>query len=227
MNTFNRVVIVILLLALMVLMTLIFILPHVILTNAGLWLSNWGEYFNQMQPWLRFGGGILLAIIFDMVLAVIVFFELRPRRKRSIRVQNVSGGMVTINDTSIIQQLTYKLDPVPGVLSVEPVIRAKRDKVQATVHVEVAAGASVPNMATKLMDIVQSVLVHDLGLQVFGQPEVRIKVAPAPGGTLPQPVPQPRPPAAKPESPSSSPPPLPEKRERETPEVAVKENGKA
>ena len=71
--------------------------------------------------------------------------------------------MATIETDSIIQQLKYKLDPIPGVLEVEPKVNAKRDKVQATVDVEVSAGVNVPEQAGQLMNVVQSVLADDLG----------------------------------------------------------------
>ncbi len=201
---FNRIVLVLLLLALMIVVTLVAMFPQVVLVGAGEWLQYGGKFFDQFNPVLRMAGGLVLSLIVDIALAILIFFEVRPQRKRSIRVQQVAGGMVTISDTSIIQQIAYKVDPIAGVISVKPQIRARGEKVQAMVQVEVGANVNVPRMATLLMERVQKVLAEDLGLQVYGHPEVQIKVAPSPTKLPPEQVElepvQPRP---------STPPPLP------------------
>ena len=87
--------------------------------------------------------------------------------------------------------------------------------------VQVAAGADVPGLATHLMEMVKTVLAGSLGLQVYGQPEIRIKVAPAPASVVkkaPAPVESPLPPqpAAPIEKPQewAGPPPLPGSEDR-------------
>lgn len=208
MNTINRVVVVILLLALMVLLTAVLVLPHVIFTGIGEWMTQWGAFFSTMSPqWLRWAVGLFLAFVLDVLLAFLIFLEVRRTRKQYIRVQQVTGGMATISIESIVQQLQYNLDPIKDVIKVAPKVNSKRNKVQAVVDVEVAAGANVPEMATALMSVVQKVLIDKLGLQVYGQPEVRIKVVPGPRPSGKQPVtPTPAPaPITPPELPEPSP----------------------
>lgn len=222
MNTVNRVVIVVLLLTLMALLTTVFVLPHIVLTNVGGWMVEWGKFFGGMSAqWLRLTLGLLLSFIVDALIAFLIFLEVRRTRKRFIRVQQVTGGMATISTESIVQQLQHSLDPIMDVIKVAPSVNAKRDKVQAIVDVEVGVNANVPRMATELMDVVHKVLTENLGLQVYGQPEVRIKVAAAPatGKSKPAPaIPEPAPtltplvpplPETKPQE-WAGPPPLPE-----------------
>ena len=192
MNILNRIVVVLTFLILIVLVTATAVIPHIILVDVGGWLVDWGNYFGRLQPGWRLAGGIAIALIFDIIVLLLLYLELRPKRKSYIRVQQVRGGMATIETDSIIQQLKYKLDPLPGVLEVAPQVNAKRDKVQATVDVEVSAGVNVPERAGELMSVVQSVLTDDLGLQVYGKPEVRIKVA-KPTGKPPVTQPEPQP----------------------------------
>lgn len=221
MNTVNRIVLVVILLALMVALTAVFVLPHILLTQVGEWMIRVGQYFNQLQPAWRLAGGVFLALIADLLLLFLIFLEVRPTRKRFIRVQQVTGGMATVSAESIVQQLVYKLDSLPNVIKVAPKVHAKKDKVQAIVDVEVEAGANIPNLATELMETVKTILSGNLGLQVYGQPEVRIKVAPAPTtvvkktrSTAEKPLPpQPIVPAEKPQE-RSGPPPIPVEEER-------------
>jgi uncharacterized alkaline shock family protein YloU len=212
MRTINRIVIVMALLVLMVLVTAVCVLPHVILGNVGRWLVNAGRYFNNVEPALRLALGILLALILDAVILFLIFLEVQPAHRRFIRVQQVTGGMATISTDSIKQQVMYKLDPIPGVLNVSPKIEAKGDKVKALVEVEVSAGSDVPELATELMGAVKTVLTDNLGLQVYGQPEVRINVAANPAPVVKKLPPQPEKPVQErpaPERPRDAAPEIP------------------
>jgi len=226
MNILNRIIIVLLLFGLLVVVSIVGVIPGEILNNSGDWLHYLGNYFTEPNFW-QIGIRILITLGCDLILALLIFFEIRPKPKRFIRVQSASGGMVTINDASIVEQLQHELDPVPGVIEVHPLIKARGNKVQALIHVSVAAGSSVPAMANHLVSKVQTILADDLGLKVYKQPEVRIKVAPAPEGMVIAPIPvAPVPVASKPpapprlppskavDGPSEVPPPLPDTQAR-------------
>ncbi|MBN1486036.1 MAG: hypothetical protein JW981_00255 [Anaerolineae bacterium] len=181
MNIFNRVVVVILVLLLMAGVTFTAITPHVVLTNMGNQLVAWGAALNQLQPAIRLGGGVLAVLLFDLLGIFLLVLELRPKRKRFIHVQQVSGGMATISSESIVQQLIYALDPLPGVVKVKPEVTAKKDMVEAIVEVTVSPDGNVPEMASQLVETVQKVLTSELGLRIAKEPQIRIKVA-APSG---------------------------------------------
>jgi len=218
MNTINRVVLVVALLGLMVLLTALFILPHIIFTSVGQWMVDVGRYLNSVQPAWRLVLGLLLALIVDAGILLLIFLEVRPGARRFIRVQQVTDGMATISTESISQQLAYQLDPIPGVLKVVPRVNAKGDKVRVVVDVEVSAGGDVPDLATELMETVKTVLADGLGLQVYGQPEIRIKVAPSPTPVVKKPQPKTEKPA--PEEPSQAPSEMPHQVPPEMPSEA-------
>jgi len=182
MNTFNRIVIVVSLLVLIPLVTVFLVIPHVILSDVGRWATDVGRQLWAADVPLRLGIGLLAALIFTVLALVLVFLELRPRRKRFIRVENLTGGMATIGIESVVRQLEYRLDPIPDVIAVKPEIQVKRGKVQALVHVNMAAGVNVPQVASRLVEEVKDVLGTELGLRVAGEPEVRINVLAQPAG---------------------------------------------
>lgn len=206
MNTFNRIVIVVSLLVLIPLVTVFLVIPHVILSDVGRWATDVGRQLWAADVPVRLGIGLLAALIFTVLALVLVFLELRPRRKRFIRVENLTGGMATIGIESVVRQLEYRLDPIPDVIAVKPEIQAKRGKVQALVHVNMAAGVNVPQVASRLVEEVKDVLGTELGLRVAGEPEVRINVLAQPAGRRGV---QPRQavPATPPESPATPQPP--------------------
>ena len=209
MNTFNRIVIVVSLLVLIPLVTVFLVIPHVILSDVGRWATDLGRQLWAADVPMRLGIGLLAALIFTVLALVLVFLELRPRRKRFIRVENLTGGMATIGIESVVRQLEYRLDPIPDVIAVKPEIQAKHGKVQALVNVNMAAGVNVPQVASRLVDEVKDVLGTELGLRIAGEPEVRINVLAQPAGrrgAQPRPV-VPAPPAGL--SASPQPPELP------------------
>ncbi|MGC9348203.1 MAG: hypothetical protein ACP5JG_08715 [Anaerolineae bacterium] len=175
-NTFNRIVVVIDALVLMVSLTVLFLIPQIILRDFGEWMMGWGRYFGTVTPWVRIILGILFAAVIDLLLGILIFLEVRPTRKRFIRVQQVSGGMANISTESVTQLLQHKLDPEPGVIQVSPHVKAKGNRVAATVDVGVIPTANVPETAGRLIRITQTVLTDELGLRIAGQPEVRVTV---------------------------------------------------
>ncbi|HOS80053.1 MAG TPA: hypothetical protein PLQ85_04760, partial [Anaerolineae bacterium] len=128
-------------------------------------------------------------------------------RQRFIRVENLAGGMATVSVESVVRQLEYRLAPIPNVIAVRPKIRAGRGKVQAVVNVDVGTGVNVPQMASRLVEEVKEVLNTEMGLQLAGEPEVRITVLPQPEGRR-APQPQPAAPVA-PVTPPAIPPATP------------------
>lgn len=185
MNRINRIVIVFLLLVSIPLMSMLFVIPHSVLTNTGSWMQDLGDQLWQMRPVYRLPLGILLALIYDAVAGLLVYLEVRRQRQRFIRVEELSGGMATLSVDSVIQQLRYRLDPLPNVIKVTPEIRARGNQVQATIDVTVTPDANVPQMATELVGRVKQVLTEDLGLSIASDPQIRMQVAPRPAGRTP------------------------------------------
>jgi len=207
-NTFNRILIVFACLVAILGLTAVFILPRMVLPALSEWLAGAAKYVEAMPSLARIAIGAGLALVVDLLLVLLIIAEVKPGRKRYIRVEQVTGGMVTLNVESVVQQLQNRLDALAGVVKVKPTIQTKGDKVHATVDVEVTAAAS------QLTSTVQNTLTGDLGVQVHGVPEVRIRVTPTPTGTIKAvspPVPAEAPvrlPAA-PASVAPTPPPLP------------------
>jgi len=176
MNGLNRVIIVIGCLILMATLTALFIFPHVILEGVGRWMMDWGNYLGRQDPWVRLGVGVALAAVVNLLLLAVIVLEVRRRRGRYLRVQQVAGGMATISVESVTELLQHRLDPLPGVINVAPEIHAKGNKVDARVEVGVSRGTNIPETASLLIKTVQSVLTDELGMQIAGQPEVQVTV---------------------------------------------------
>lgn len=179
MNIFNRFILLLLLFGLIVILTIVLIFPSQILTGVGQFLLDWGEYFtwlDQQQQLLRLVINIGIAFIVDLILALLIYLEIKPKRKRFIKVQQVSGGTATVSLDSIVRQLLYRLDPLPGVVKVIPVVKPKGNKIQTRLDISVTRELAVPQMADYLISTAKRAINDDLGLVVSGEPQLRIKV---------------------------------------------------
>jgi hypothetical protein len=180
MNLFNRFIMVLLLLGLIVVLTAVLVFPGQILTVAGQFLVDWGGYFiwiDQQQQLLRLTTSVGIAVIADLILLLLIFLEINPGRKRFVKVEQASGGKAKVSLDSIVRQLLYKLDPLPGVIKVTPHISPKGNKIQARLDVTVTRDKAVPQMADHLISITKQAISEDLGLLIAGEPVLRIKVA--------------------------------------------------
>jgi uncharacterized alkaline shock family protein YloU len=194
MNLFNRIVVILLLVVSIPVLTVVLVVPQNVLVNLGDQMMSFGYSVNNIQPsWLRLAGGILIALIWDALAVFLIFREIKSKRNRYISVKEVSGGMAKINPDSIRQQLEYAIDPLPGIVKVKPKVTAKRDKVRAEVEVTVHATSNVPDLATNLVKVIRQVLTTELGLQVAGDPQVRITVATPDQKQPPREEPEPEP----------------------------------
>ncbi|MGC9469197.1 MAG: alkaline shock response membrane anchor protein AmaP [Anaerolineae bacterium] len=210
-NTLNRVVIVVLCLVLMVVFTAVLIVPQAVLTPIGQWMVDWGNYFQRQGTWPRLAIGIAIAVVVDLVLALIIFLEVRRMRRRFIRVQQVAGGMATVSTDSVKQLLKHKLDPLAGIIDVDPYVEATGNKASVRVEVGVTQGTNVPQIATQVIKATQEALTDELGLQIAGQPEVRVTVVREKGKAEAAPPPPPTSYRAEPAAEErAAPPPLPE-----------------
>jgi hypothetical protein len=188
MNTFNRVVLVILLLAVMVLCSFVFVVPvqalRVLAQQAGIV----ADFFARVRPVVRLGVGILLALIVDLVGILLIILEVRRPAARSISVEQASGGEVTLSIASIADQVKAEVNQLPEVLQAKPKVTAKRKGVVVELDAKIAAEAGVPGKAEKIVETVRHVVEEKMGLKLARVPKVNIEaVRQAPGTRVAKP----------------------------------------
>ena len=92
MNRFNRVVVILLLLAAIIVMTVVLVVPRPMIEVVQRWLQNLDTNLALVTQPLLLIVGVVLALLVDVVCAVLIWLEIRRRRPRAIRVQKISGG---------------------------------------------------------------------------------------------------------------------------------------
>ena len=178
MNTFNRIVIILLLLAMMILIPLALILPeqteYVLRYSADLlqvnllWLRSLSE---TMQIAIRLALAAIALIVFVIGLLFLVLEIVRLRR-RTVRLRDGSGELLM---DGLSGHLAYHIDQLANVLRVRPEIESKGKSVRAALYVETGPDVSVPEKSAEIQEVARRVIEEQLGLELKGDIKVTIK----------------------------------------------------
>jgi len=197
MNTLNRMWVIVDLLLAMVVCTAILIFPHTLLPAAGQWLTEIGQALNALDPWVRFGVGLLVAVMLDTLALLWIVLELH-KPKTYLKVESLEGGAtVRVRAESVALQIQYRLDPLPGVIRVKSHVGVSRGRVKAQAEVTVPLGVDVMEVAQRCVGAMREAVTQDLGLALAGEPVVHVTVVAMPQNK-PTPAPAPGPAPATP-----------------------------
>jgi hypothetical protein len=183
MNVFNRVIMILLFLLLIVLTAVVAIAPAQSLNltaNFFRWAYDNTTAYMQSSNWAYFaagrviagGGGVLICLIF-------LWLELRRPRKKTIRAQKMEGGEAHIAIDSIAQRLAYNIDKLPDVVKVTPHITDRSRGVDIDLLLETSPDIDVPMKTEEVLQVTREVIVDRMGLKL-GKVQVKIKHAPYP-----------------------------------------------
>jgi hypothetical protein len=174
MSTFNRVVIVILLLVAIVICSAFLIVPAVLDTLVRQ-LAALNDFLAGLEWYQRIPLGVLFAAALNVVFILLIIFEVRRPAPKAIRVERASGGEVTISVASIADRLKFEIDQLPGVLQVKPRVSARRRGVQVELDVQAAAGINVPATADRVAELAREVVEGKIGLKLARSPKLNIR----------------------------------------------------
>jgi hypothetical protein len=184
MNVINRLVMCLLLVIIMIIAALFVLVPQQILNFAVVsfgWMLDWTTaYMNSNNTRLLFAAGRLigggLVIIACLIL---LWLELRQPKKKTVRVQKLTGGEAHIAVDSIEQRLAYNIDQLPDVVNVNPRIMSRVRGVDIDLLLETSPDIDVPMKTEEVMEVTREVIVERMGLKL-GKVQVKIKHAPYP-----------------------------------------------
>jgi len=175
MNTFNRIVLVLLLLLVMVLCSLTLIVPMESLRIIQQQAGALADLLGRVRYVVRLPVGILLALIVDLIGILLIILEVRRPEAKAISVEQAGGGEVTLSVASIADQLKAELDQLPEVVQAKPKVSAKRKGVVVELDARILAEAGVPNKAERIVETIRRVVEQRMGLKLARPPKVNIE----------------------------------------------------
>jgi len=169
MNVFNRIVMVLLVLAALVAAFVVTVWPY---TWMGL-----GEQMLYISQTARLGytlGGVLVMLVCGLVLLL----ELRrPRRAKYVVVDKVAGGEARVLVDSVARRLNYEVDLLQDVTDVKSRIVARGRGLRVGLDVIMNADVDVPMKTDEVIETVRRVVEEHMGLRLAGKPKDAITVS--------------------------------------------------
>lgn len=180
MNIFNRIVVVLLLLVLLTLSVLVAVFPAETVRIAQRGLEAVGAFFTTVETsyfWLYVAGRVLLVLITVLVVGLLLWAEIRPRRPRAVRLSTESGSQAAVTTDSVARRLTWHIDQLADVVSVTPIVSAHGKAVDVVLNLETSPEIDVPMKTDEVVAVAREVIGERMGLQI-GKIEVHITHAP-------------------------------------------------
>jgi len=183
MNIFNRIVVILLILAALILAVCVVVVPEGSLTV----LRDIFEVSRQEAARYMAGSDHLLFLVARVIVGgaivilglVLLWLELRRPRKKLIRVQKMEGGETSIAIDSISQRVAYNVDQLPEVIKVTPHITGRSRGVDIDLQLETSPEIDVPMKTEEVLQVIKDVVEGRMGLKL-GKVKINIKHAPYP-----------------------------------------------
>jgi len=181
MNTFNRVVVILLLLATIIVMTVVLVVPGPMIEVGQGWLQNLDANLAQIKAPILLIVGVILALLVDVICALLLWLEIRRQRPSAVRVQRVSGGEASLTVDSIARRLEYDIGQLDGVISIKPNIWGRRGGVEVELDLETSPEVDVPTKTEEVCQVAKAAVEDKMGL-TLRKVRVNIKHTPYPVG---------------------------------------------
>ncbi len=186
MNAFNRVVVILLLLSIMVMSAILFIVPMQILDIVITFIQRLQVALESSMTGpaalLRIGGGLVFTFFIWVFCGALLWLEVRRPRTKTIKVQKVSGGEAELTTDSIASRLEYNIDQLADVNKVRPTISSGRKGVLVDLELETNPEIEVPMKTEEVQQLTKDIIENRMGLKLDSV-RVVIRHAPYPKGT--------------------------------------------
>jgi len=166
MNTFNRVVVILLLLATIIVMTVVLVVPGPMIEVLQRWLRNLDMNLALVAQPILLVVGVVLALLVDVVCALLLWLEIKRRRPRAIRVQSISGGRAELTVDSVARRLEHNIGQLDGVISVKPNVFGRRGGVEVELDLETSPEVDVPTKTEEVCQVTREAVEDKMGLRL-------------------------------------------------------------
>ncbi len=180
METFNRIVAIILWSILLIAGLYLAIAPIHALQQAQLFLGDletvsvgWQADGSTNFILGRVAWGLGAILLFGTLLGA----EILSGRRRGVRIRTAEGGLAEIETNSIGQRLEWHLDQLAEVVSVVPSVKSRGGSVDILLEVETAPDIDVPMKTDEVVNVTRDIIEQDMGLKI-GKLDVRVRYAP-------------------------------------------------
>jgi Ca2+/H+ antiporter len=186
-NIVNGLVTIVVLLALIVLLVLGALFPWTVL-DTGIALLQQARVALEARWPLSYLIFLVVAILLVVLFVATLWFELRPKSRRTLSVSTAGGAEVEVDAKSVQQGLQARLIEIRDVLKVRPTVRGKRGGVDVLLELETSPDVDIPSKVDEVSLAAKELIQSRMGLTVsnlkvlikHGPPGKWVPPAPAP-----------------------------------------------
>jgi len=167
MNIFNRIFTIITIFILTIVGLAVVVLPANLQVASGSVLAA----VESIQVSLRFA----VALVFIIVMFLLLWLELRRAGSKTVEVARSTGSRIRITTSHVEERLTQQIDALGGVISSRVKVGERDNQVVTQVEVVSSPGLDIIAKGEEIAAIVRVTVTDQLGLKLFGKPQITIK----------------------------------------------------
>jgi hypothetical protein len=179
-NTFNRVIVVLLWLLMLAAIGYMTIFPDAAISALLDRLSlarNALRVQQEANDMNYLIGQVAVGTVAVFVFGSLLWLELWPHRQRGVRMKTMKGSSVELDTDSIARRLTWHLDQLADVITVFPDVKSRGNAVDIELEVETAPDIDVPMKTDEVVESTRDIIEEDMGLRL-GKLDVRMRHLP-------------------------------------------------
>lgn len=180
MNIFNKIVVIVLLLALLALCMVVALFPLqalAVVQNSATQAASGLRNMEANQGWLFVLVRVALAVLSLVIVLPLLWQEVKPRRPRAVKVVTESGSNAAVTTDSVARRLAWHLDQLADVVNVTPVVTGGGKLVNVKLNVQTRPEIDVPMKTDEIVAVAKEVITERMGLQL-GKIDVHIEHTP-------------------------------------------------
>lgn len=188
MNVFNRIVMIILIIALIAGGVYLLLRPMDVLNlgAGGIKVLQDQVYDSRFFMFFAVGGGLLL-----FIMLLLFWLEVKRVHFRIARVQTKGKSNTWLGIQSIAQSLEYRIDELAGVRSVKPKVTSYGRDVEVFVDLDASPAVNIVALTDQVTQMCSEVIETQLGLKIRGKVLIHVSQEPYPrlpltGSILPE-----------------------------------------
>jgi uncharacterized alkaline shock family protein YloU len=169
-RVFNRAVVILETLLLIVTLIVAAVVPNTVLDRL-LYTAQQAQSTLQLDWPRSYFVFLLVAIVLIFLLLVLLWLELRPQSRKTITVRGRDGTEAEVSTSSVAQSLQRRISEVPDVSRVRATVRGVRAGVDVVLDLETAPEIDIPSKMDEVSQAARDLVESKMGLHV-----ARIKV---------------------------------------------------
>jgi hypothetical protein len=180
MNTFNRIVAILLWLILLAVIAVIAVMPLQTIRTLQSTLSEWESHLTvaaQTDATNFLVGQIAVGVVGLLIFGLLIALNIWSGQRRGVRIRTAKGGSAEMDTSSISRRLSWHLDQLAEVINVVPSVKSRGGSVDIKLEIETAPNIDVTMKTDEVVAATRDIIEQDMGLKL-GKLDVHMRYAP-------------------------------------------------